>query len=63
MLKKIAIMAVHLDFSRELTPDFYADVYSLGIDNTNRGLLMMRREYYYWELLKPYGLQNKITRR
>jgi hypothetical protein len=49
-MSNIVRMAVNLDFSRELTSDFYTDMYSLGVDITNRWLLMMRmQEWYHWE--------------
>jgi hypothetical protein len=49
-MSNIVRMAVNLDFSRELSSDFYADMYSLGVDITKRWLLMMRmQEWYSWE--------------
>jgi hypothetical protein len=49
-MSNIVKLAVNLDFSRELSSDFYADMYSLGVDITNRWLLMMRmQDWYRWE--------------
>jgi len=49
-MANIVKMAATIDFSRELNLDFYADMYALGVDITNRWLLMMRmQDWYHWE--------------
>ncbi|HTY14557.1 MAG TPA: hypothetical protein VMC42_02515 [Methanoregulaceae archaeon] len=49
-MTNIVRMAIDLDFSRELTLEFYADLQALGVDITNRWLLMMRmQDWYHWE--------------
>lgn len=49
-MSNIVRMAINLDFSRERSSDFYADMYSAGIDITNRWLVMMRMQgWYMWE--------------
>ncbi|HVP94021.1 MAG TPA: hypothetical protein VMS89_02500 [Methanoregulaceae archaeon] len=50
-MSNIVRMAVSIDFSKELSLDFYADMYALGVDITNRWLVMMRmQDWYRWEL-------------
>ena len=49
-MSNIVKMATNIDFSKQLSADFYAGMYSLGIDITNRWMLMMRmQEWYRWE--------------
>jgi hypothetical protein len=49
-MSSLVRMAINLDFTRELSPDFYLDMYQIGMEITNKWLLMMRmQEWYQWE--------------